>query len=176
MDAFLPKPVQMQVLVSLLDAVAQTVVSAHQRQLHDCGTGHGRDERDLESCGGELSLEVIAELEAIGGRPGFVDGLLQGYLEDNQRLLERLAQSLAQRKPGECREVLHAIKGSAVSIGAWRMKDCCERMELMLSEHMFNTADELMDALGEAFNALRQQILRYQQGKPVQHLNEYWHN
>ncbi|MGI4847311.1 MAG: Hpt domain-containing response regulator [Janthinobacterium lividum] len=125
-DEFLPKPIQ---AASLLETLAR-LLAAFQcswQALPACSANRTVINDTAEET--VLDAGTLAELEKISPDPAFLDALLGEFMLDNGRLLERLERSLAARRREETLELLHALKGSAVSIGAVALKTSCQRFE-----------------------------------------------
>ena len=79
--------------------------------------------------GAILNYTTLAELEAIGRDSRFVDELISGFVEDTGTLMQRCELALLARHHDEFKDLLHALKGSAMSIGATGLRATCERLE-----------------------------------------------
>ena len=154
-DQFLPKPIQITLLLDSLDLlVAQ----------------HGR--RPLRAVSRQFLVQVpmpapvlqpssdeaaildyatLAELEAIGRDSRFVDDLINGFVEDTSALMQRCEQALLTRRHDEFKDLLHALKGSAMSIGATDLRATCERLEQLPAAALDHGPVSAGDALRLAF-------------------------
>ena len=114
-----------------------------------------------------LDPTVLAELEAISLDPQFLERLLAAFMADNRVLLEQLEAALRQQRYTETLEILHGLKGAALSVGAMAFKATCQRCEwLSLSADMRGDGQDIylavkmeLDRLDDALNAYRKQRL-----------------
>jgi len=115
------------------------------------------DEKDLVV----LDLAILAELEIVSQDPQWLDGLLVGCMVENRKLVERLRQSLAQMRIAESREILHALKGAALSIGALRFKAACLRGERMAPAQMRRDWRRIHHDIQRELDCLDQALIQY---------------
>jgi two-component system sensor histidine kinase RpfC len=108
-----------------------------------------------------LNYSTLAELENIGQNKMFVDGLLAGFIADNQKLIGRLEETLLLRQFEEFKEILHAIKGSAASIGAMSLRTTCQKFEMMSQNELKNKTQEILYTMGTSFNQLCEALDHY---------------
>jgi CheY-like chemotaxis protein len=99
----------------------------------------------------ELDHEVLAELEEISPDPAFLDKLLNGFVHDNRAMLDRLHRAVQSDRNEEARQLLHAIKGSAVSVGAIALKDLCCHLEKMAAQKLPKDSAPMMARLETGF-------------------------
>ncbi|MGZ3159499.1 MAG: Hpt domain-containing protein, partial [Burkholderiaceae bacterium] len=88
-----------------------------------------------------LNYATLAELDSIGQNNAFVDGLISSFLEDNQVLVKKLEELLLMQRFEEFKDVLHAMKGAALSIGAMSLRTMCQRLEKMTHAELANDAE-----------------------------------
>ncbi len=138
-DAFLSKPVQVRPFLSMLEELAQPRAGNAKEEDHRSVQGHGLAENDNSNI---LDPAVLADLETLGNDPGFVELLLAGYMKDSSALVVQLESALHSQRLQDCRELLHAMKGSAVSVGALRMREFCERSEQLTAANLFQDRGE----------------------------------
>ncbi|EGF32872.1 two-component hybrid sensor and regulator [Oxalobacteraceae bacterium IMCC9480] len=120
-DQFLPKPVRID---DLLDALDRLIVRP--------GAPPPRARvvpQPALSLDGVLDTTALAGLEAIGRDALFVDGLVAGFIADTQVLMAQIAVAIGNRQVGALRDLLHALKGSAMSIGAQALCTTCTQLE-----------------------------------------------
>ncbi|MDB5764842.1 MAG: histidine kinase [Herminiimonas sp.] len=153
-DEFLPKPIQVTSFLETLNRLVKKFGGVQRSRL---------PYRPLsgvpilaQSSGDEIILNyaTLAELEHIGQDRAFVDGLLIGFIQDNQTLVEKLEEPLLLLRFEEFKEILHAIKGSAVSIGALSLRATCQRFEKMTHNELKRDTQEIPKIVKSAFNQL----------------------
>jgi two-component system sensor histidine kinase RpfC len=71
----------------------------------------------IDAAPGLVDLEKLRELEGIG-RSGFVVDLVAGFVTDGEKLVAAMSASVSDADYKGFRERVHALKGSAGSLGA----------------------------------------------------------
>lgn len=158
-DAFLSKPVQIRPFLSMLEELAHEHASNPGSE--DQWSGHGPGCKD-GTASSDLDPAVLADLETLGSDPGFVELLLAGYMKDNSALVVQFESALHGQRFQDCRELLHAMKGSAVSVGALRMREFCERSEQLTAANLFHDrGEQVIQECQQVFSALCTQLNLY---------------
>jgi two-component system sensor histidine kinase RpfC len=124
-DLFLTKPVQAsKLLESLLTLCAPSAEqpSAEPRVVES----HRPSAVDSTPV---LNYETITLLEGLGSRSDFMEKLIAVFIDDNQELVHKIDEALEQKRLGEARSLVHAMKGSAGSIGADRLAQACTQLQ-----------------------------------------------
>lgn len=152
-DVFMPKPIQTGHFLDFLGSLSPRTDTA-------CQTGPDGSRVPTDSVG-DIDPAVLADLRALSSDVNFLPTLLSGYVEDNQALVDQLGQALADRRLSSCQQLLHAMKGSAVSIGAKRMRSFCERCEAMKPEELFSSHELVMRECHRVFSSLTREIKGY---------------
>lgn len=75
-----------------------------------------------------LNHETLGHLEELGSGREFLERLFGVFSADNLALLKKVELALAARNTAEFRNLLHAMKGSAASMGAERLTRLCTSM------------------------------------------------
>ncbi|HEV7619451.1 MAG TPA: Hpt domain-containing protein, partial [Burkholderiaceae bacterium] len=159
-DEFLPKPIQVTSFLETLDRLVEKFGTNRRTHLsYQKSSGVPI----LAQPPGEtvLNYATLAELERIGQNWTFVDDLLSGFIEDNRRLVDQLEEALRSSQFEEFKEILHAIKGSAVSIGALSMRTACQRFEKMAHSELKRDTEEIINFVKSTFDRLCQAVDHY---------------
>lgn len=157
-DAFLPKPVE---AVRLLDAVAE-LCSGNQVK---SGSGRMDSAPRLAASADSLNVETLQLLEGLGSQDGFLERLVSVFLSDNEQLLDGMEKSLGNRDIAEFRKILHAMKGSAASIGAERLAQSCSDINARSDAEMRLQSRSLVDSIRHEFDAARAELGRYMENR-----------
>ena len=162
-DRFLPKPIQISALLTTLDELIRqngrgTVAVA---PLHPPMPLPIVTPSDGDSA--VLNYATLAELDAIGQDPRFVDGLMQSFLDDTEQLMAIARQALLTDQPAAFRDVLHALKGSAMSIGAMALRTTCERLEQLTEAQLRSAPQQACDDVQQAFAQVQSALDGYRQ-------------
>lgn len=157
-DRFLPKPIQINVLLEQLNEL----VVLHGRRPPYVAVPFAAMPVVVVPTSSEdsaiLSYATLAELEVIGRDSRFVDDLINGFVVDTRQLMQRCDHALQSRRHEEFKDLLHAIKGSAMSIGATSLRATCERLEqapmLELQGESLSASEALQQAFAQICEAL----------------------
>jgi len=74
-----------------------------------------------------IDRQTLRDLEDLGGGLGFVANLINGFAKDVESLFDQLDDSASSRAVDRFRDLSHALKGSAGSVGARRLYDLSGR-------------------------------------------------
>jgi two-component system sensor histidine kinase RpfC len=106
---------------------------------------------------------TLADLEELGSSPAFMDKLIGVFVADNVTLMAKMEASLASRNVGEFRSHLHAMKGSAASMGAERLTGYCKDVGRLSDAEIKLQIPALLKTLREELAATRESLERYLQ-------------
>jgi two-component system sensor histidine kinase RpfC len=149
--AFLRAPISAPGLLGALDRV---IACALEEMSDDMLSPDPASDASPAHLGGEireLDQDVLAELEEISPDPAFLDKLLNGFVHDNRVMLDRLHRAVQAERSEEARQLLHAIKGSAVSVGAIALKDLCCHLEKIAGQGLPKDSGPMMAHLEIGF-------------------------
>jgi two-component system sensor histidine kinase RpfC len=123
-DAYLTKPVESKRLldtVAALTSLREPLAGPIGGNCHHRGT----ESPSIEVLDGTLEPALdhkkLEELESLAQDPGLVDELVQEFIVDSETLLVEMKKALACERTEMFRDLAHALKGSAASIGARRL-------------------------------------------------------
>lgn len=166
-DAYLTKPVEARRLLETVTAVA----TAHARPTDSPEDTAFRPIMNSDATetalarGPILDRKKLQELSSLSADPSFLGELLHGFIRDSEDLLAKMEDALAAEQLQTFRELAHALKGSAASVGAKRLYE----RSLPTSYPANPTLDEAMGQLQNiktAFTTAHTALLDYlaQQG------------
>jgi two-component system sensor histidine kinase RpfC len=172
-DEFLSKPIQVtQFLETLHRLVEQSRSGYRMREevainLNSLAIVPAQNEELI------LNYETLDELDSIGQERMFVDGLIKSFMQDNQILIGKLEESLMAQHFEEFKDILHAMKGAALSIGAVSFRTVCQRMEKMTHSELKRDTKEVIAIMHAAFRQLcgALDLYRIQRGENSSLLN-----
>jgi len=156
-DSFLPKPVE---AIRLLDSVVEL-----------CGgvavdkAVASRPVRESNPVSASLNLETLRLLEGLGTQNGFLERLIGVFISDNQQLLQTMERCVGNRDFAEFRRLLHAMKGSAASIGAERLALICGELNNRSDAELRLQSRLLMESIRQEFETIRVELGRYIENK-----------
>ncbi len=159
-DAFLPKPIE---AMRLLDGIQELVASG-------VGASTSGTERNFAASGGSavtpvaqlqvVNAETLAQLEALGSS-GFLERLIGVFVADNVVLMEKVQSAVSARNFTEFRNHLHAMKGSAASMGAERLTRICNDQGKLADSELRLQSPQLVRSLEQELNAARAALERH---------------
>jgi two-component system sensor histidine kinase RpfC len=159
-DSFIPKPVEarrlldeMRTLTSGAAAEAPRAAAAPAAPASAAGTPE------------IVNAETLTHLEDLGSTPDFLERLVGVFVADSLSLLAKMEAAVAARNFGEFRSHLHAMKGSAASIGTERLTRLCASLSKYTDAELRLQASGLMRSLGEEFQLGRAALERHMKDK-----------
>jgi two-component system sensor histidine kinase RpfC len=160
-DAFLPKPIEAMRLLEGIQELVATGVGASTAPAAD---------RNYAPLGapaatpiGQMAVvnaETLAQLEALGSA-GFLERLIKVFVDDNEVLMQKVQSAVAARNFVEFRNHLHAMKGSAASMGAERLTRICNDQGKLSDSELRLQSPQLVRSLEQELGAARGELERY---------------
>jgi len=159
-DSFVPKPVE---AMRLLDELRQLTApkTAEESAPRPAATAAAFTDAEDEV----VNLETLSHLEELGSTPDFLERLVGVFITDSQSLLAKMEAAVAARSFGEFRAHLHAMKGSAASIGTERLTRLCASLGKRTDAELRLQSSALVRSLSEEFARGREALERYVQEK-----------
>ncbi len=160
-DAFLPKPIE---AMRLLEGIQELVASG-------VGATVSSGEHFSPSAGSAaapfaqmqvVNADTLAQLEALGSA-GFLERLINVFVDDNEVLIEKVQTSVSARNFTEFRNHLHAMKGSAASMGAERLTRICNDQGKLSDSELRLQSPQLVKSLEQELSAAREALQRHLQ-------------
>jgi HPt (histidine-containing phosphotransfer) domain-containing protein len=110
-----------------------------------------------------INAETLSHLNDLGSSPDFLERLVSVFVADSLTLLAKMESAIAARNFGEFRSHLHAMKGSAASIGTERLTRLCSSLGKHTDAELRLKAAGVMRSLNEEFEQGRVALERYVQ-------------
>jgi two-component system sensor histidine kinase RpfC len=124
-DLFLTKPVQatklLEALLGLCPAAPEAAVAPAQRGAAEPAV--------VDASAASLDYHQLALLEGLGSRSDFMERLIGVFVGDSAVLLDKMETAIDSKRFGELRSLVHALKGSAGSIGAEQLARTCSQLQ-----------------------------------------------
>jgi two-component system sensor histidine kinase RpfC len=149
-DAFLPKPVEAR---RLLDTIASLVA---KRASTPVGT---KDHAD-----GALAVinpAALAELELISSGGTFMQELINGFVQDGEALLRQMEAAVVAEQYDALRDLVHAMKGSAVTLGAEQLCNTCAGINSQTPSEIAASGTRALKVVRDQFQQARGSLLEY---------------
>lgn len=127
--AFIAKPIQARTLLESLTQVLDREKHATEMDENQqvVGVFAPGELRESPLSPDVVNRQTLIELEELGGGLQFVDKLVDGFVRDTESLLDQLGKTIATRATRQFRDLSHALKGSAGSVGVGRLQELSGR-------------------------------------------------
>ena len=172
-DCFMTKPIRPQ---ELLDAIGEMFIFPGEeeeketepdiesalRLAIDNTTRQASAVDDAGQAEAVLDHQKLEELEALS--PGLSEQMIEGFVNDGDRLIREFRQACADRDYGRILDIAHALKGSALQLGAQRLADYCHRLKTLKRSELNGKADDLEREMKYLYLQARNQLLAAHQG------------
>jgi HPt (histidine-containing phosphotransfer) domain-containing protein len=112
-----------------------------------------------------INPRALADLEELGSSPGFMDKLIGVFVADNGTLVAKMESALSRRDVGEFRSHVHAMRGSAASMGAERLTGYCRDVGRLTDAEIKLRGPLLLKSLRGELATTRDALDRYLQGR-----------
>ena len=149
-DAFLPKPVEAR---RLLDTIASLVAARASASVV------AKD--DADGAPAVINPAVLAELELISSGNTFMPELINGFIQDGEALLRQMEAAVAAGQYETLRDLAHAMKGSAVTLGADQLCRTCVGITGQTTSELEASGTRVLKLVREQFQLARTSLLEY---------------
>jgi two-component system, sensor histidine kinase RpfC len=151
-DAFLPKPVEAR---RLLDEIGTLLVK------RDSGSATAASARQDTGDAPVLNMKTLADLEMIGSGNRFMTDLVNGFIQDGEVLLSQMQASLERGNYEDFRDLVHAMKGSAITLGADRLCRTCAGVAAQTTSEIGGAKVRTLKLMRERFQQTHAALLDY---------------
>jgi two-component system sensor histidine kinase RpfC len=118
-DAYLTKPVDANRLLETVTRVCGGEETADKaRRISQPQVPKSQPHEPTESYQPLLDYNRLEQLRALTRDNNFLEELLQGFISDSEDLIQRMQEAVNFGRHDAFRDLVHALKGSAASIGA----------------------------------------------------------
>ncbi|MHB1140826.1 MAG: ATP-binding protein [Sulfuricaulis sp.] len=158
-DAYLTKPIEPAKLLDQIDRLAPRGAGARVPgkaavNISDTLSAPAVSEHVLNDA-------TLASLEIMGKRSSFIPELIHGFLHDTEGLLESMEKAMRAKRYEDFKDLAHAMKGSAGSVGAQSLYDICSGLSGIADETLDKQASKLMHDLVTQYESARYELLAY---------------
>jgi two-component system sensor histidine kinase RpfC len=150
-DAFLPKPIEAR---RLLDTIADVISKRESVAAVDSTVD--RDDAPLV-----LNSAALAEVALIGSGNNFMPDLVNGFVQDGEALLRQMEAAIAAEQFDALRDLVHAMKGSAVTLGAEQLCKTCADLNAQSNPELQAGGQRVLKVVREQFQQARSALLDY---------------
>lgn len=122
-DSYLTKPINVEKLLCAIETLSNKAYK-QSNESDETPTLHSEvaANRDIPI----LDHMVIQQISELSNESDFIHSLIDGFLLDTDKLITLMEKNISEKKYDEYRENVHALKGSAGSIGAMQLHSCCK--------------------------------------------------
>ena len=158
-DSYLTKPINPAKLLDQIDRIAPRATGRHVGLASAYPATAATASN--EPISHVLNDATLASLEIMGKRSTFLPELIHGYLRDTEQLLADMETALREKRYADFKDIAHAMKGSAGSVGAQTLYDLCATVPVMADEMLRSKASSLMHDLVTQYESTRYELLAY---------------
>jgi two-component system sensor histidine kinase RpfC len=162
-DEFLPKPIQVNSFLQTLEQLVTEFKSSGPPENRTLSPKPKNRLKLLRPTATVLDLQNLTDLEHVSKDPKFLDDLILEFVTENNKLLRSLEFALNEARVDEIKEILHTLKGSALSIGAVSLKMMCKRVEKLNILEMEEHSSEILQEMKKVFSELCEELEKYRQ-------------
>jgi two-component system sensor histidine kinase RpfC len=159
-DAYLTKPVEPR---KLTETILSLVPSAEAEVASTAGSAPtSADAVPAKPARGPVLDEAtLANLEVLGRRAEFLRQLVTGFFKDGEDLIRGMQRCLLAKRGDEFRELAHALKGSAASIGALSLHGAAADAYRLADDRLAAEGSSVMHRLVAEFESAREALHAY---------------
>lgn len=170
-DEFLSKPIQIAQLLSTIDRlVAQYDEQANNLSVDSSQEDEPNVSDQVEAQSALLNYEILNELEEIAQDNEFLSGLIEEFASSTQELIGNLETALDRQQLADCKNILHAIKGSALGIGAKLLRTVCEEFETMSAFKLQSDPQLVISTVRNSYRSTQDALDHYRNQRRPSHV------
>ena len=162
-NAFLAKPIQIDMFLGTLDRLVQQFHTIHPPLTKLKNISHPSEVLLTQTNEPILNMQALSDLEHVSKDKTFLDDLIIEFIYENKKSIVLLEKSLLAGNQEKVKDIVHSIKGSALSIGAVSLKMMCRRVEKLGKTELETYPEEILQQFRHAFGLLCEQLEEYRQ-------------
>ena len=132
-DEFLPKPVKIDIFLEVLNRLLAKKRLSNHRQSNTKIEAKEFVEKNHEI----IELKTLQDLEEVSSDPEFLDELIQEFITENKKTISKFEDAVQVENIEEIKDILHYLKGAAVSVGAMELLQYCKKIEKLNSQEFY---------------------------------------
>lgn len=161
-DAYISKPIEVSKFLKTLNRLVQDNRPAPISKQQEHATGAHKGSEINTSV---LDAAKLNNLESMSQDPAFIDELIAEFISEGRRLIGNFNRSLVRSDYAQVASAMHALRGSALSIGATSLKQLCAHIEKLADEALQENQVEIKNQLSECFQQLCEALEVYQNNR-----------
>jgi HPt (histidine-containing phosphotransfer) domain-containing protein len=146
-DMTLPKPVQPIRLLECVSSLCDQATPQEPERVVNEGV-----QRPSARETALLNLETVKQLATLGSGPEFLSRLATTFEAENRKLLDQVDAAVRSKRFVEIPSILHALKGSAGSLGLDHLAHVCGQYQSHKDGELRFKGEEVARQLRTAFN------------------------
>jgi two-component system sensor histidine kinase RpfC len=161
-DAYISKPIEISQFLDTINRLVQSNRAILSSKQNECPIDPYVGEPINASI---LDTVKLNNLESMSQDHTFVDELIIEFISEGRRLIGNFDRSLLRSDYAQVSSAIHALRGSALSIGATSLKQLCGRIEKLSDEALKEKQVEIKSQLNDCFQQLCQALEIYQRNR-----------
>ncbi|MEX0951177.1 MAG: ATP-binding protein [Gammaproteobacteria bacterium] len=154
-DIYLTKPIEPYRLLAIIDKFCNP---DNDIPLPDAATG-----TETAQTGTPVDMIKLEQLAAMAQGPGFMDKLIREFIHDADEYINKLGRHLETGELEATRQLAHALRSSALSIGCIELADSAAAIELAAETELHEKQNVFVRNLSNHFDTSRSILLGYLQ-------------
>jgi two-component system sensor histidine kinase RpfC len=161
-DAYISKPIEISQFLDTINRLVQSNRAILSSKQNECPIDPYVGEPINASI---LDTVKLNNLESMSQDHTFVDELIIEFISEGRRLIGNFDRSLLRSDYAQVSSAIHALRGSALSIGATSLKQLCSHIEKLSDEALKERQVEMKSQLNDCFRQLCQALEIYQRNR-----------
>jgi two-component system sensor histidine kinase RpfC len=161
-DAYISKPIEISQFLDTINRLVQSNRAILSSKQNECPIDPYVGEPINASI---LDTVKLNNLESMSQDHTFVDELIIEFISEGRRLIGNFDRSLLRSDYAQVSSAIHALRGSALSIGATSLKQLCSHIEKLSDEALKERQVEIKSQLNDCFRQLCQALEIYQRNR-----------
>ncbi len=142
-DEFLPKPVKIDIFLEVLSKLLAKKQIDNHKQSTIRNDAIGIVEKNKEV----IELKTLLDLEEISSDPIFLDELIQEFITENKKTILKFEDAMRVDNIEDVKDILHYLKGAAVSVGAMELLQYCKKLEKLNAQEINKSKENVVFSL-----------------------------
>jgi two-component system sensor histidine kinase RpfC len=160
MDAYLTKPIVVHKLLDLIDSIVPYERRSSTHDLPDLRM-EGKPAEIYRHDRPVLNMEIIAELQSLGGNSDFLGKTIRTFLKSGEQKLWEMRRAVANRNSEAFRDLTHTLKGSSGQIGAMALMEACDQGTRLGHKDFREYGGKIMKSVDQEFARAKTALLHF---------------
>ena len=157
-DAFLTKPVESAKLLEVIDGIASKRRETAEEPQASTPPATTELKPKLQPI---LNLPILNNLASLSDDVDFMQDLIKGFIGDTDTTIQKISAQIDNQDYSQIPDLVHALKGSARSIGASRLANIASELEEDASSFDKTDVPNRTKILQDCFSDTENALLKY---------------